>query len=119
MTGPVSNPAAPASLAAAGAPSTEAQRAQLRQAAQAFEAIFLRQMIGSMRNARLAEDVFGSSSSEQFRDMGDAQLADSMSRQGSFGIAEMLLAQFNRAIPANPAAASGNANSGSSEGSAS
>lgn len=105
MTGPVSNQAAPTSLAAAGAPSTEAQRAQLRQAAQAFEAIFLRQMIGSMRNARLAEDVFGSSSSEQFRDMGDAQLADSMSRQGSFGIAELLLAQFNRAIPAAPAAA--------------
>jgi flagellar protein FlgJ len=105
VTGPVSSPAAPAALAAGGASSIEAQRAQLRQAAQAFEAIFLRQMIGSMRNARLAEDVFGSASSEQFRDMGDAQLADSMSRQGSFGIAELLLAQFNRAIPAAPAAA--------------
>ena len=54
MTAPISNPTAPTSLAAGGAPSTEAQRAQLRQAAQAFEAIFLRQMIGSMRNARLA-----------------------------------------------------------------
>ena len=105
MTGPVSNPATPAAVGASGGPSVEAQREQLRQAAQAFEAIFLRQMIGSMRNARLAEDVFGSSSSEQFRDMGDAQLADSMSRQGSFGIAEMLLSQFNRAVAPAPAAA--------------
>ena len=106
MTGPVANPATPTALGAAGTgPSVEAQREQLRQAAQQFEAIFLRQMIGSMRNARLAEDVFGSSSSEQFRDMGDAQLADSMSRQGSFGIAEMLLSQFNRAVVPSPAAA--------------
>ncbi|MGQ0660671.1 rod-binding protein [Sphingosinicella sp.] len=119
MTGPVANPATPTALGASGTPSTEAQREQLRQAAQAFEAIFLRQMIGSMRNARLAEDVFGSASSEQFRDMGDAQLADSMSRQGSFGIAELLLAQFNRAIPAAPAAATGEANSSTPNGSAS
>jgi flagellar protein FlgJ len=115
MTGPVANPATPTALGASTSPSVEAQREQLRQAAQAFEAIFLRQMIGSMRNAHLAEDVFGSSSSEQFRDMGDAQLADSMSRQGSFGIAEMLLSQFNRAVaPAPAAAASGDAtNTGS------
>lgn len=103
MTGPVANLSTPMALGANSA-SIEAQREQLRQAAQAFEAIFLRQMIGSMRNAQLAEDVFGSASSEQFRDMGDAQLADSMSRQGSFGIAELLLAQFNRAVPAAPAA---------------
>lgn len=110
MTGPVANPAATTTLGAAGGPSIEAQREQLRQAAQAFEAIFLRQMIGSMRNARLAEDVFGSSSSEQFRDMGDAQLADTMSRQGSFGIAELLLSQFNRAVAPAPAAASDETN---------
>ncbi len=66
------------------------------EAAQAFEAVFLRQMIGSMRQARLAEDVFGSSATDQFRDMADAQLADDMSRQGSFGIAELLMTQFNR-----------------------
>jgi flagellar protein FlgJ len=111
VTGPVATPATPTALGASAAPSTEAQREQLRQAAQAFEAIFLRQMIGSMRNARLAEDVFGSASSEQFRDMGDAQLADSMSRQGSFGIAELLLAQFNRAVPAAPAGATTEASS--------
>jgi flagellar protein FlgJ len=94
---------------AAGTPSTEAQRNALRGAAQQFEAVFLRQMIGSMRQAHLAEDMFGSQATEQFRDMSDANLADAMSHQGVFGIAQMLLAQFDRhsaaAAPATPAAA--------------
>lgn len=94
MTGPVSR--TPASAPPAGASAADRQRDQMRQAAQAFEAVFIRQMIGSMRQARLAEDVFGSSATDQFRDMGDAQLAETMSRQGSFGIAEMLLNQFQR-----------------------
>ena len=68
----------------------------MRAAAQAFEAMFIRQMIGSMRQAGFADDVFGSQATEQFRDMGDAQLAESMSHQGSFGIAEMLLGQMSR-----------------------
>ena len=91
MTAPI------ASTGPAGAPAAaDPQREQLRAAAQAFEAVFLRQMIGSMRQARLADDAFGSQASEQFRDMADARLADDMSKQGSFGIAEMLLAQFDR-----------------------
>ena len=72
------------------------QREQLRAAAEAFEAVFLRQMIGAMRQARLAEDPFGSAASDQFRDMADARLADSMAQQRSFGIAELLLGQFDR-----------------------
>jgi flagellar protein FlgJ len=95
---------------AAQSPTTEAQRNALRGAAQQFEAVFLRQMIGSMRQAHLADDMFGSQATDQFRDMSDANLADSMSHQGVFGIAQMLLAQFDRhaaATPAAPAAASG------------
>ena len=81
------------------------QQEQLRASAQAFEAVFLRQMIGSMRQAHLADDPFGSQATEQFRDMSDARLADEMSHQGSFGIAQMLIAQFERhAAPAAPAA---------------
>ena len=81
----------------AQSPTTQAQRESLRGAAQQFEAVFLRQMIGSMRQAHLAEDPFGSQATEQFRDMSDANLADAMSHQGVFGIAQMLLAQFDRA----------------------
>jgi flagellar protein FlgJ len=97
---------------AAQDPTAEAQRNALRGAAQQFEAVFLRQMIGSMRQAHLADDPFGSQATEQFRDMSDASLADSMSHQGVFGIAQMLLAQFDRhaAAPAE-AGGQGGANS--------
>ena len=94
-------------------PTSAAQRESLRGAAQQFEAVFLRQMIGSMRQAHLAEDPFSSQATEQFRDMSDANLADAMSHQGVFGIAQMLLAQFDRhaaaATPAPSAAATANA----------
>jgi flagellar protein FlgJ len=106
MSLPLQNSATP--LAAQG-PTTEAQRNALRGAAQQFEAVFLRQMIGSMRQAHLADDPFGSQATEQFREMSDASLADSMSHQGVFGIAQMLLAQFDRHTAA-PAAPSANAN---------
>lgn len=79
---------------ASPAAASTAERDRLRTAAQAFEAVFLRQMIGSMRQARLADDPFGSQATEQFRDMADSRLADSMSQQGSFGIADLLMGQF-------------------------
>ena len=85
------------SLAAQG-PTTEAQRNALRGAAQQFEAVFLRQMIGSMRTASLGEDILGSSSGDQFRDMSDAKVAESMAKNGGgFGIGQMLLKQFDKA----------------------
>lgn len=95
MIGPTAS-SGPAAGVSPADPAADRQRAQMQQAAEAFEAIFLRQMIGSMRQARLAEDVFGSSATDQFREMADAQLADNMSRQNSFGIAELLMTQFNR-----------------------
>ncbi|MFN3944652.1 MAG: rod-binding protein [Allosphingosinicella sp.] len=74
------------------------QREQLKEAAKAFEAVFVRQMIGSMRQASLGDDLFGSSAADQFRDMSDARLADSMAEKGSLGIAELLLKQFEGRI---------------------
>ncbi len=71
------------------------KREQLQAAAQAFEAVFLRQMIGSMRQASLGDELLGGDrAGEQFREMADARLADSMAEKGSFGIAEMLLKHF-------------------------
>lgn len=81
---------------ATGGEANTQRRQELRQAAQAFEAVFIRQLIGSMRSAKLADDIFGSQATEQFRDMADARLAEGMSQQGTFGIAEMLTAQFER-----------------------
>lgn len=74
----------------------DARQAQLQQAADAFEAIFLRQMIGAMRQASLADDDLSGPSSGQFRDMFDARIADSMAASGRFGIAEALVAQLGR-----------------------
>lgn len=74
------------------------KRQQLVKAAQAFEAVFVRQMIGSMRQASLGDELFGSSAGEQFREMQDAKLADQMVADGGFGVAEMLIKQFDRQV---------------------
>jgi flagellar protein FlgJ len=81
---------------ATGGEANTQRRQELRQAAQAFEAVFVRQLLGSMRSAKLADDMFGSQATDQFRDMADARLADTMSQRGTFGIADMLVAQFER-----------------------
>lgn len=70
------------------------KKAELKAAAEAFEAVFMRQMIGSMRQAGFGDPLLGSSATDQFQEMQDARLADSMAEQNAFGIAEMLLAQF-------------------------
>jgi peptidoglycan hydrolase FlgJ len=68
----------------------------LRKAAQGFEAYFLREVIGSMRKAKLGDDVFGSSATDNFRQMADAQVADTMAGLNQFGIATLLEAEFAR-----------------------
>ncbi|MDM7957722.1 MAG: rod-binding protein [Blastomonas sp.] len=73
---------------------SEEQKAELRKAAESFEAIFLRQMIGTMRSATKGDTLLGSDAGDQFRDMMDARLADDMADKQSFGIAEMVLKQF-------------------------
>src|SRR3546814_14509922 len=73
-TGKVSSPTSTGATAAASG----VDRAGLQQAAKAFEAIFMRQMISSMRSAKLGEDLLGSSASNQFRDRADARVADGM-----------------------------------------
>ena len=81
---------------AAGGEANTQRRQELRQAAQAFEAVFIRQLLGSMRNAKLADDMFSSQATDQFRDMADSRMADTMSQRGTFGIADLLVAQFER-----------------------
>ena len=90
------------STGAQGPPSP--QKAQLEKVARQFEAIFLRQMIGTMRQSGGGEGIFDSSATEQFRDMSDARTADSMAEKGALGIAEMLLRQYDSRTPAASAA---------------
>jgi flagellar protein FlgJ len=66
----------------------------IRKVAESFEAIILRQLLASMRKAKLGEDMFGSSATDNFREMADARTADAMSHMGQFGIADMVERQL-------------------------
>jgi flagellar protein FlgJ len=92
---------AAASIATTGPKPTTAtdERAALAKAAQAFEAIFTRQLLGSMRQAGLGEDIAGSSAVDQFRELADARMADGLAQQGGLGIAGLILQQLDRKTP--------------------
>lgn len=69
----------------------------LRKAAQGFEAVFLREIIGSMRKGKLADEMFGSSATDNFREIADARTAESIAKLGQFGIADMVEKQLRSA----------------------
>jgi flagellar protein FlgJ len=71
-----------------------AQTAKLKTAAQQFEAVFLRQMMGSMRKASLGDGMFDNEGTEQFQDMADSKTADAMSSKGVLHIADLLMKQL-------------------------
>ena len=70
------------------------EKDEISKVAESFEAIILRQLFASMRKAKLSEDVFGSSATENFREMADARTAESMAKMGQFGIAAMVERQL-------------------------
>ena len=78
------------------APTNVAQKPdpELRKAAEAFEAVMLRQMMASMRKAKLADDIMGSSATDNFREMADARVADNISALRQFGIADLVEKQL-------------------------
>ena len=63
----------------------------LRQAADAFEAIFVSQLIKTARAAKLADDVFGNQASDTYQSMLDDQYARKLSSSANLGIAEALV----------------------------
>jgi flagellar protein FlgJ len=79
----------------------------LRKAAEAFEAVILRQLMASMRQAKLGDDIFGSSATDNFREMADARTADSIASMRQFGIASMVEGQFRARVAASGVAGSG------------
>lgn len=82
-------------LPTASAPHPAPQRERLNQAADAFEAVFLRQMLASMRAASFGESLFDSCATEHYRTMLDSTLADSMASGSRLGIAEALTARLS------------------------
>ncbi|MFK7795415.1 MAG: flagellar assembly peptidoglycan hydrolase FlgJ [Gammaproteobacteria bacterium] len=61
---------------------------------QQFEALFLQQMLKSMRTASLSEGMFQSEQSEFYRDMYDQQIAADLAKQEVLGIANILNRQL-------------------------
>ena len=73
--------------------------AKLHEAAEAFEAIFVRQMLAAAGKVDFGgNDLFGSSGEETFRELRDAQFAETTARNGSLGIAEAIEAQLSRHV---------------------
>lgn len=89
-------------LSSAAATPANDNAAKLKSAAQAFEAVFLRQMIGSMRTASLGDGILDSGDTEQFRSMSDSRMADDMASKGGFGIGALLLRQLGPKAVAAP-----------------
>ena len=69
----------------------------LREAAEAFESLFINMMLKSARqaNAVLAKDsLLGSSQMDMYQSLYDGQIATELSRSGRFGLADMMVQQF-------------------------
>jgi flagellar protein FlgJ len=66
----------------------------LKKVAQQFEAIFVRQMMASMRQAKLVDDPLDSSATDNFRELADARTADAIASGGHIGLAQMIERQL-------------------------
>ena len=96
MTSPIP-PGAVSAFAAAPAPKSGGERTRLTEAAQQFEAIFLRQILAAARSTDFGgDDLFGGQGDETFREMRDAQFAEIASESGTLGLAARIEAQLAR-----------------------
>lgn len=90
----------------------QAQRQEsgaLREVAQQFEAMFIQQIMKTMREAGFkGGELIESQAMDTFQSMHDKEISMQMARRGSFGLADMLvrsMEQQGRAVPAAEALA--------------
>ena len=80
---------------------------KIKQTAQDFEAVLLRQMMREIRNSAFSESSKGGSNAA-YLSLADEQLANSMAAQGGFGfgkaMAQQMIQQVQAAKLMNPAA---------------
>jgi len=75
----------------------EAKKEALQEAAQQFEAIFMKMLLSSMRKAQEvleSDSPFNSQSSKFYRDMHDQQMAVELSSNGSLGLTDLIVRQL-------------------------
>lgn len=98
---PIATPAPPV----AGSPSVAADSSRLAtkdnlaKAAQQFEALFIHQMLKSARAAKLDDGLFDSEALNQFQDMQDAKLSETMAVHTPMGIGKALTEFLSRNRP--------------------
>lgn len=90
MTAILPTQSAAASSVGSANPAADKRKAEVQSMAADFEAIFVRQMLTTMRSSSLGEGLFDGQGLEQFRDMQDAKIAESMAEKGVFGISQLL-----------------------------
>lgn len=74
-------------------------RENLDKAGKQFEAIFVGMMLKSMRQAKLGDGLFDNKAGEQFRDMQDARLAESMAEHAPIGIGRAMTEFLAKSSP--------------------
>lgn len=106
MTGlpniPGLNPAATGVLrldSVSGDTSRLASADNLKAAGERFEAIFVNMMLTSMRKASLGEGLFDTKAVEQFRDMQDTKLAETMASTTPIGIGKAMTDFLSKSQP--------------------
>jgi peptidoglycan hydrolase FlgJ len=75
----------------------DAKKAALTEAAQQFEAIFMKMLLSSMRKAQEvleSNSPFNSQSTKFYRDMHDQQMAVELSSNGSLGLTDLIVRQL-------------------------
>lgn len=75
----------------------EAKKQALTEAAQQFEAIFMKMLLSSMRKAQEvleSDSPFNSESTKFYRDMHDQQMAVELSSNGSLGLTDLIVRQL-------------------------
>jgi len=75
-------------------------QASLKQVAKQFEGIFIQMMLKSMRDASMGDENFDSDQSKLYRDMFDKQVALDMANNKGIGIADSLVRQLSKHVPA-------------------
>ena len=83
----------------AGDTSRLANADNLKAAGERFEAIFVNMMLTSMRKASLGEGLFDTKTVEQFRDMQDTKLAETMAQTTPIGIGKAMTDFLSKAQP--------------------
>ena len=82
-----------------------ASKENLQAAGQKFESIFTGMMLKSMRAAKLGDGLFDSKGEEQFRDMQDQKLSESMAAHAPIGIGKAMTDFLAKAAAAQEAQA--------------